>query len=162
MIGNLTLRPARPDDLALVDALMARSFTRLLRRDYPPSLMVTVVPRIARARPDLLASRRYFVVEGGEGRLVGAGGYSLGQGSVEAEVRQLASDPDFVRQGIGRRLMEGIVAATRAEGVRALDCLATLTAAPFYAAMGFRSLGRVEVPMLPGLSFPVIKMRCDI
>ena len=161
MITNLTLRPARPDDLSLVDGLLARSFTRLLRRDYPPSLMVTVVPLIVRARPELLASRRYFVVEDGAGRLVGAGGYSCGRGAW-AEVRQLASDPDFARQGVGRRVMDGIVAAAGAEGVRVLGCLATLTAAPFYAAMGFRSLGRVEMPMLPGLSFPVIKMQRDM
>ena len=63
MIQNLTLRLARPDDLKAVDALLARSYPRLLRPDYPPSIMVTIVPLIARARPELLMSGRYFLVE---------------------------------------------------------------------------------------------------
>ena len=55
---TLTLRHATPSDLAAVDALLARSYPRLLAADYPPSVLVTAVPIIARARPELLASGR--------------------------------------------------------------------------------------------------------
>ncbi len=157
MIQNLTLRLARPDDLAAVDALLARSFPRLLKPDYPPSIMVTLVPIIARARPGLLASGRYFVVDDGAGRVLGAGGYSLA-GFGHAEIRQVATDPDAVRQGIGRRLLRGVFAAAEAEGVQGYVCLATRTAVPFYTAMGFRVLGPVEVPILPALAFPAVRM----
>ncbi len=165
MTQSLTLRLARPEDLSAVDTLLARSFPRLLAKDYPPSIMVTIVPVIAWARPDLLASGRYFLVEDASGRVLGAGGYSLPgtgparrQGRVTASIRHVATDPDATRQGIGRRLMQAIFVAAAAEGVRHYDCLSTLTAVPFYLANGFTALGPVQVPMLPGLSFSAIRM----
>lgn len=78
MDQSLTLRRARLSDLAAVDRLLQRSYPRLLRGDYPASVMVLALPIIARARPELLASGRYFVVEAEDGGILGAGGWSLG------------------------------------------------------------------------------------
>ena len=165
MDDSLTLRLAQPDDLGAVDALLARSYPRLLKADYPPSIMVTLVPMIARARPELLASGRYFVVADTAGRVLGAGGYSLSsptaRGSMRPDlghIRHVATDPDMTRQGIGRRLMQAIFSAAGAEGVQRFECLSTRTAVPFYASVGFRVVGPVGVPMTPALSFPAIQM----
>ncbi len=165
MTQSLTLRLARPEDLSAVDTLLARSFPRLLAKDYPPSIMVTIVPILSRARPDLLASGRYFVVEDTAGRVLGAGGYSLPRrkpvglaGPATASIRHVATDPDAIRQGIGARVMQAIFAAAGAEGVTSYDCLSTLTAVPFYAAQGFLAIGPVEVPMRPALSFRAMRM----
>mgnify|MGYP002145911690 CR=1 FL=1 len=76
MEQSLSLRRARPSDLAAVDLLLSRSYPRLLAADYPPSTLVTALPLISRARPDLLSSRSYFVVEDAEGRIFGAGGWT--------------------------------------------------------------------------------------
>jgi GNAT superfamily N-acetyltransferase len=162
MEQTLSLRVAQPSDLPAVDRLLARSLPRLLAPDYPPSLMVMAVPRLARARPELLASGRYYLAEDAEGRLLGAGGWSLRRGFLgigAAEVRQLATDPAAVRRGIGRALMARILEAAQAAGAHRIDCLATRTAVPFYAAQGFRRLGPVEVPLAPGIGFPVERMR---
>ncbi len=162
MTQSLTLRLARPDDLSAVDALLARSYPRLLSKDYPPSIMVTLVPLLVLARPELLASGRYFLVEDAAGRVLGAGGYSLArrgsEGPATTSIRHVATDPDATRQGIGRRLMQAIFAAAAAEGVTRFDCLSTRTAVPFYSALGFTSVGPVEIPMRPALSFPAIRM----
>lgn len=171
MESILTPRLARPDDLTAVDRLLARSYPRLLKADYPPSIMVTLVPMIARARPELLASGRYFVVEDAAGRLVGAGGYSLAapgrrggpSGAVQravGHIRHVACDPDVTRQGIGRRLMAAIFSAAGGEGVRLYECLSTRTAVKFYEAVGFAVVGPVDVPIAQALSFPAILMRC--
>ena len=166
MQHNLTLRLARPDDLTAVDDLLSRSYPRLLKADYAPSIMVTIVPLIARARPELLRSGRYFVVQDCGGRVVGAGGYSLGAPGPRggagaaglAHIRHVATDPMATRMGIGRRLMQGIYAAAESEGVRQYDCLSTLTAVPFYAAMGFSLIGPVEVPISGAMRFPAMRM----
>ena len=164
MDQSLTLRLARPADLAAVDALLARSYPRLLRPDYPPSIMVTLVPLIARARPELLASGRYFVVEDAAGRVLGAGGYSLSDpmaGGVQralGHIRHVATDPDATRQGIGRKLMQAVFAAAGAEGVQRFESLSTRTAVPFYAAVGFGEVGPVEVPITAAMSFPAVRM----
>ncbi|MBI1171805.1 GNAT family N-acetyltransferase [bacterium] len=167
MSGKFLLRLARPDDLAAVDALLARSYPRLLRPDYPPSIMVTLVPLLARARPELLASGRYFLAEDAEGRILGAGGFSLSgwggrDGAADrpiAEIRHVATDPDATRQGIGRRLMHAIFGAAEAEGVARYHCLSTLTAVPFYASVGFVVQGPIHVPLAPGLAFPAVRMQ---
>jgi GNAT superfamily N-acetyltransferase len=165
----LTLRRAVPADLSAVDDLLARSYPRLLAADYPPSIMVMAVPIIARARPELLASGRYFVVEDNAGRVLAAGGWSLARpgGGVGAavqigHVRHVATDPDVTRRGIGRSLMAEVMRDAAAAGVRQLDCLSTRTAVPFYAALGFRVLYPTEVPLGPGIAFPAVRMLADL
>lgn len=157
MTGTLSLRAARLADLDAVDRLLVRSYPRLLAADYPPSVMVTAVPRLVRARPALLASGRYYVVEDGAGRVLGAGGWSAGQGP-SADVRHLATDPDALRRGVGAAIMARIVGAAAADGRRWLDCLSTRGAVPFYAAQGFRVVGPVDLPLAPGIGFPVVRM----
>lgn len=154
MAPVLTLRPAVPADLAAVDALLARSYPRLLRRDYPPSVMVTAVPLLARARPELLGSGTYWVAAEADGRIVGAGGWTRGGGDA-GDVRHVVTDADRTRRGIGRALME----QARRAGLRRLHCAATRTAVPFYAALGFEALGPLAVELRPAVVFPAVAMR---
>ena len=169
MAQTITLRTAVPSDLAGVDRLLGRSYPRLLAPDYPPSVMVLAVPIIARARPELLASGRYLVAIDAEGTVVAAGGWSAsrpqGGAAVAADqghVRHVATDPDAVRQGIGRQLMQAVLADAAQAGVRRMECLSTRTAVPFYAALGFRVVGETDVPLGPGISFPAVRMLADL
>lgn len=157
MLDTLTLRPSDLRDLAAVDELLARSYPRLLRPDYPPSIMVTAVPLIARARPGLLTCGTYYLAEMA-GEVVGAGGWT-GAGATRAEVRHLVCDPRRVRQGIGRALIGRVLEEARSAGVQEMVCQSTRTAVPFYTAMGFDVLGAVDVPLRPGISFPAVQMR---
>lgn len=157
MPDTLTLRRTDLGDLAAVDDLLARSYPRLLRPDYPPSVMVTAVPLIARARPWLLASGTYYLAEIA-GEVVGAGGWSRA-GVVRGEVRHLVCDHRHLRQGIGRALIGRVLDEARAAGLREMVCQSTRTAVPFYRAMGFEVTGAIEVPLRPGITFPAVQMR---
>jgi GNAT superfamily N-acetyltransferase len=162
----LTLRPATRSDIDAVDRLLARSYGPLLSADYPPSVLVTALPRMARAQPRLLASGRYFVALLDD-RVVGAGGWSHeppGPGALEAgtgHVRHVATDARQVRQGVGRAVLRAIEDQARGEGVRRLACLSTKTAEPFYAALGFRRLGPVTLSF-GGVDFPAVGMMRDL
>jgi GNAT superfamily N-acetyltransferase len=163
----LTLRRSTADDLAAVDRLLSRSYPQLLAPDYPPSVLVLAVPRIARARPELLASGTYFLAEDGAGKLLAAGGWTPGApagGTVRdtGHVRHVATDPDAVRRGVGRALMTRVMQDARDAGMLWLDCLSTRTAVPFYTAMGFRTLFPTEVQLAPGISFPAVRMMADL
>ncbi|MGG7645514.1 GNAT family N-acetyltransferase [Rhodovulum sp. YNF3179] len=164
MPATLTLRPASPADIARIDVLLARSYPKLLKADYPPSVLVTALPLISRASPSLVASGRYYLAEDAEGRLLGAGGWSLkapGGGGVTpgtAHMRHVATDPAALRRGVGRALMDEIAAAAGRAGAERLDCLSTRTAVAFYRAMGFDTLGAVEVTLRPGIVFPAVRM----
>jgi GNAT superfamily N-acetyltransferase len=171
----VALRHATFADLAAVDALLARSYPRLLAPDYPPSVLVLAVPIIARARPELLASGRYWLAEDAAGRVIGAGGWSAqgpapsdgsgGTGAAQAglaHVRHVATDPDALRCGVARALMGRVMAEAAAAGFGIMECLSTRTAVPFYTAIGFRQLEAVEVPLRPGIVFPAVRMICDL
>lgn len=167
MTRTITIRPANAGDLAAVDRILSRSYPRLLAADYPASVLVLAVPRIARARPELLASGTYFLAEDAEGHLLAAGGWTPAApagGTIRdtGHVRHVATDPDALRQGVGRRLMERVMQDARDGGMLWLDCLSTRTAVPFYTALGFRTLFPTEVQLAPGISFPVVRMMADL
>lgn len=157
MTTTLTVRPTVSADLAAVDALLARSYARQLHADYPPSLIVMALPILSRARPGLLSSGRYYLVEGRDGAVLGVGGWSL-RGAI-AEVRHLVTDYRHLRQGVARAIMDRILAELRAAGLARLECLATRTALPFYLATGFQVIGPVTMALAPGIDFPVIRMQ---
>jgi GNAT superfamily N-acetyltransferase len=155
----LSLRIASRRDLAGVDALLARSYPKLLKADYPPSVMVTAVPLLARARPALVVSGSYYVAEAPGAGIVGAGGWSFwSRQEGVAEVRHVAVDPGFTRRGIGQRLLETILAEARRAGMTRIVCLATRTAVPFYASMGFEAGAPVEIALAPGIGFEAVRM----
>lgn len=168
MTSTIAIRRAGPADLAAVDRLLSRSYPRLLAADYPPSTLVLAVPLISRARPELLASGRYFLALDAAGIVVAAGGWSTGgpdgsvTGSQTGQVRHVATDPDVTRQGIGRRLMHEVMADAGRAGMRRLSCLSTRTAVPFYAALGFRVMGATDVPLRPGIVFPAVRMLVEL
>lgn len=160
---TITIRTARPADLAAADTLFSESYPILLRGDYPPSVQVLAIPLISRAQPHLLTSGTYFVAEDADGRLVGAGGWTRAARVREVgQIRHVVTDHRRIRQGIGRALMAHIFATARQAGIRHLQCQSTRTAVPFYAACGFRELGPIEVPLQPGISFPAVAMERDL
>jgi len=164
MTGRWIIRPSKREDLAAIDALLSRSYPALLKADYPPSVLVTAVPLLARANPELVTSGTYFVVDAG-GEILGAGGWTPGAppgGSRQrriGHVRHVATDHTQVRKGVGRRLMTHIFSDAASAGVAQLECYSTLTAEPFYVACGFRALGPMSVTLRKGIDFPAVHMR---
>ena len=75
-----------------------------------------------------------------------------------ANVRHVVTDDRALRRGVGRAVMEIALASARAAGFTSIRCLSTRTAAPFYAALGFRRIGETEVPLAPGIRFPAVEM----
>ncbi|WP_316014222.1 GNAT family N-acetyltransferase [Roseobacter sp. HKCCA0434] len=129
----MRVRTAISDDIPGIDALLARSYPRLLAADYPPSVLFTALPLISRAQPALVTT------------------------AAVGHVRHVASDPERLRRGIARRLLEHVIAKARAAGLTRLDCLSTRTAVPFYEAMGFGVVAPRDIPLAPAITFPAIE-----
>ena len=160
---TITIRAARPSDLAAVDALLSRSYPALVKADYPPSVVVTAFPLLSRANPSLLASGTYHVAEDVDGAVVGAGGWTRsgpqgGRRPGMGHVRHVATHQSWIRRGIGTSVMRRTIAQARGAGMHVLDCLSTRTAVPFYASMGFSAVGPVEINLRPGITFPAVRM----
>lgn len=166
---TLSVRPATMADIAAIDNLLQRTYPRLLKLDYPPSVLVSALPRMTRAQPQLIASGTYYVAEDEAGVLLGAGGWTAnipGQGAVQetgrANVRHVVTDDRALRRGVGRTLMSHSFATAREAGARWMHCMATRTAVPFYTALGFETLRDIDVAMGLGVNFPAVEMRRDL
>ena len=169
MLSEISIRPARPADRSAVTQLFRRSYPSLLAPDYDPSLLRAALPHITTAQPALLECGTYFVaVDGGEGRVIGAGGWTdispaRGVGAErQGHIRHVATDPGLLRRGVARRLLEAAFVSARAFGMERLHCMSTRSAQGFYHAMGFEAAGEVELTLAPGVHFPAVQMRREI
>lgn len=142
-----TLRPRRehpvvrpvssPQELAEAIALAVRSFPGLHQRtgrgpEYYPA-------RLAE-QADLQ------VVAVVEGRVVGLALASLGaDGAAAAVVGEVAIEPDYQRQGLGRALLAEVEARAAARGLRHLALGADQDVASFYLACGWATTLQVTI-----------------
>jgi amino-acid N-acetyltransferase len=84
-----------------------------------------------------------FVVADGDGRIVGVAGvercgdYGL--------LRSAAVEPQWQGRGVGRAMIERLIADAESQGLRALYLLTT-TAANYFPAFGFQEITRDRVP----------------
>lgn len=154
----MLIRPTTKADLAAVDALLARSYPKLLKADYSPSVLVTALPVISRARPELMVCGTYYVAEEA-GVILGAGGWTPDAKDVAfGHVRHVVTDDRALRRGIGRALLERSFDEARNAGVTRLECWSTLTAERFYHSVGFVTVGPMDVTLAGGIKFPSIRM----
>ena len=162
------IRTAVISDIGAIDGILQRCYPRLLKADYPPSVLATALPRMTQAQPKLIMSGTYFVAEDKDGVLIGAGGWTAAipggndQQTGRANVRHVVTDDRALRRGIARALMEHSFDTARASGATWMHCMATRTAVPFYEAVGFENLGSISVPLAPGIDFPAVEMRKDL
>lgn len=157
-MGEITIRPATRADTGAVDALLQRTYPRLLKADYPPSVLVAALPAMTRAQPALMTSGTYYLAEKG-GQVLGAGGWTRSRARPGwGDIRHVVTDDRALRRGVGRAILEHSFAAARGAGLEALECWATLTAVPFYTALGFREVGPMVVQLQGAIDFPAVRM----
>jgi len=161
MSDNIEVRVARAGDFGALDALFARSYPKLLKTDYAPSVLVLALPLISRAQSALVTSGTYYVAEI-EGGIVGAGGWTPAPRAGVGDVRHVVTDDRFTRRGVGRALFQRIFSEAGVAGITTLDCKSTRTAVPFYQAVGFTVLGPIDIELRPGILFPAIQMQRDL
>jgi N-acetylglutamate synthase-like GNAT family acetyltransferase len=162
------IRTARPTDTDAVSTLLETSYSHLLAASYDSNILRIALPYMIKANPTLLASGTYYVAEAEPGFLVGCGGWTTakpGSGEMteaEAHIRHFAIHPEWVRRGVGTSLLARCIRDARPLGIRKLHCFSTLNAEPFYRASGFETIGPIDVPMGPTVTFPAVLMKRKI
>jgi N-acetylglutamate synthase-like GNAT family acetyltransferase len=165
---DFLIRIAIPTDSDAVSALLAASYSSLLADCYDSDVLARALPHMTKANLTLLACRTYYIAERGSGNLVGCGDWTVakpGSGEItegEAHIRHFATHPECMRQGIGTALLTRCFRDVRSRGIRKLHCFSTLNAEQFYRASGFDTVGPIDVPMGPNLTFPCILMSREI
>ena len=162
------VRLATPSDAEGVTALLKASYPVLMHGAYEETVLAAALPAMTEANPDLLSSGSYFVAVAHQACIVGCGGISaVRPGTAEAQtgvghVRHFATHPEWLRRGIGRRIMQRSVERAREVGLCVLECYSSLNAVDFYAAEGFVAVAEVTVPIAGRYPLPAILMRRDI
>lgn len=123
----------------------------------------------------LIEDGTYFVVEH-DNRIAGCGGWSrratmfggdhsagrdarvLDPASEPARVRAMYTHPEFVRRGVGRRVLSLCETAAAREGFRSLELVATVAGEPLYLACGYSIVERIDVPTSRGVTIPCARM----
>lgn len=167
---QMLIRAALSDDMAAIDALIARAVDELQRAFLSPD-------EIAASRvfmsldSQLLRDGTYLcALEGG--RIVGCGGWSwrrtlfggdnagdlidpapLDPHTEPARIRAMYTDPDRARRGVGRAILAAAEDCARGAGFRQTELMSTLSGEPLYHSCGYRPTGArlhyAGVPLIP-------------
>jgi N-acetylglutamate synthase-like GNAT family acetyltransferase len=127
-VADATLRPATPDDLPAIVALLAAV-------QLPPN--------------ELEDHLDHVVVAEADGRVVGCGGLEVYPGCEAGLVRSMAVEAALQGSGLGARILAWVEEHARSLGVRELF-LFTMNARDFYARYGYQDATLEEFPECAG------------
>jgi GNAT superfamily N-acetyltransferase len=166
MSSTFTDRIATFDDLDGLHVLMGRAIAQLQ----------SASAKVMGLDTQLVRDGTYFVIEC-DGRMAGCGGWSFratlygGDDSVvareparldpardAAKVRAMYTDPDFVRQGIGARILALCEEAARQAGFKRVELMGTAAGVPLYSAQGYIPSAEQEFARVGDVSIPLLRM----
>lgn len=170
------IRPARLDEVAALNRLIAESARALSRDHYTPPEVEALIRHVFGVDSQLLADGTYFVIEV-EGRLAACGGWShrrtlfggdqakdaadpsLDPARDAARIRAFFVHPDFARRGLGRALLAHCEDEARRHGFRRAELMATLPGVPLYRALGYVGSAPIAHPMPDGSRVRFVPMQ---
>ena len=130
-MAEVQIRRALDSEVGAISGLVVQTLRLSNARDYPPAVIDRVAANFDTAAVrELMATREVFVVLDGE-RVVATAGLA---GDVLRSVFVL---PEMQGRGLGKALMKHVEGVARAAGVQQLRVPASLTAVPFYSALGY-------------------------
>lgn len=175
-MNAFTHRIAAMDDLDALHRVMARAIAQL-QSDFLSPEQVAASHRVMGLDSQLVRDGTYFMVESG-GRVAGCGGWSFratlygGDDSIvareperldprvdAAKVRAMYTDPDFVRQGIGARILSLCEGAARDAGFARVELMATAAGVALYRSQGYESVGALQFAAVDGVAVPLLRMQ---
>lgn len=173
--ATLTARIATLDDLAALKGTIQRAIDRLQSGFLDPD-QVRASHQVMGLDTQLLRDGTYFLLMDGE-RIAGCGGWSYrrtlfgGDASIvarapdpldpatdAARIRAMYTDPDYVRRGVGRTVLQHCEAAARAAGFTRAEMMATLAGEPLYAACGYQRLEAPIAALTDDVEVPLVRM----
>jgi putative acetyltransferase len=143
----MIIRKATIDDAQVILRLHTRSVLLLCRADYTPEQLDGWVGRntLERYQIRLKKHRAYIAEQKGN-----VAGYVRWNPATN-ELCSIFVDPDYVRQGVGTNLMAKACEDAISRGVEAFWLDASLTAVPFYKAIGWTYVEPIAHGSLPGV-----------
>jgi putative acetyltransferase len=152
----------RPDDAQVFLEVHHASVREIAAKDYPPA----VIEAWTHLRLTEDAIERVRANEGNEFRLVAElDGRIVGIAALviqNAELRACYVAPEASRKGVGSALVRKLERVAHDRGLAFLELDSSVTAEPFYAALGYEALERGQHFLGHGQPMACVKMRKEI
>jgi len=174
-VPEFSHRIARPEDLAALRDVMRRSIENL-QDDFLTPEQVAASHKVMGLDAQLVTDGTYFIVES-SGSIAGCGGWSwrstlyggdesvvarepqaLDPATEPARIRAMYTNPDFVRRGVGRLVLELCEEAARSAGFKAATMMATMAGVPLYRACGYVEAEPPITANIDGIEVPLVRM----
>lgn len=173
--STLTWRFAEPQDVAIINAITARSIRALHSDSYDGRIIEEAISHAYGVDWQLVRDKTYFVVEI-DGVVAGAGGWSyretiagahgpddvaareLDPSRDAARIRAFYVDPTYARRGVAALLLQVSENAAQRAGYMKAELTSTLPAVSFYAAQGYQPTGEFDMPLPSGALLRLITM----
>src|SRR5580692_3883510 len=156
---TIIVRPVQPEDARLVLEVHNASVRGLAAKDYPP----VVIEHWARLPITDLSVERFLANPDNEIRLVAElNGVIVGIGALIVENNELRACyvlPSATRKGVGSAIVHEIERIALENGVTSLQMNSSVTAEPFYQALGYEVLEYGEHTLSSGQRMACVKMR---
>lgn len=175
MRSDYSIRPARLEEKAALEALIALS-SRRLSKEYTPEEIEAALAYLYGADSELIADGTYFVVER-QGEYLACGGWSKrcnicggdryayrGNGMLDpqsepAKIRAFFVHPNYARQGIASALLRRCEQEAKESGFSAMEIMATLPGIKLYEKYGYCCDDAASIFPLPdGTQFTMVRM----
>ena len=159
---SITVRRLRPDETRTYLEIHRASVRGIAARDYPTEIIDAWAPvpvtdaavEAAMANPN----REIRVAAIADGQIVGIGAVV----PRNLELRACYVLPAAARAGVGRTIVSELENIARREDAAFLTLESSLTAQPFYEAMGYKLIEMGEHLLGAGLPMACAKMRKDL
>ncbi|PWN31415.1 acetyltransferase protein [Meira miltonrushii] len=177
-LGKFELRWAAMPDLLALRELMKRSIDKLQSAFLSPDQIIAS-HAIMGLDTQLIQDGTYLMAIK-DGKIAGCGGWSKratlygGDHSIDlrrpdllnpahdpAKIRAMYTNPDFVRQGVGKLVLETCEKAAVQHGFRNVELMATLSGQPLYARYGYEIVEETEA-IVNQITIPLVRMRKDL
>lgn len=174
----MDLRLATMADVPALNTMIAESARGLSVGYYSPAQIDALVTHVFGVDSQLIADGTYYVIQSPNGDPAATGGWSarrtlyggdqmathatgddrLDPATEPARIRAFFVHPSFARQGLARRLYSACAGAAQVAGFHALELMATLPGEPFYRALGFADVERIDALLPGGVVVPLVRM----
>lgn len=173
--NGFELRWATMPDLPALKELMKRSIDSLQSEFLTPE-QVIASHEIMGLDTQLILDGTYLLAIK-EGKIAGCGGWSKratlygGDHSIDlrkpellnpdnepAKIRAMYTNPDFVRQGVGKLVLETCEKTAARNGFKTVELMGTLSGEPLYTKYGYEVIEKTQA-IANGITIPLVKMR---
>jgi putative acetyltransferase len=136
----LRIRRFRPDDTPALIALFRDTVRRVNSRDYTPEQVLAWAPDDVDPARWAVLSDRHTVVAGVDSLIVG-----FTDLEANGHIDRFFVHADCQRQGVGRAMLDELVAEAGRLGITRLSAEVSITAYPFFVRHGFNVVAEQEV-----------------